>query len=204
MSNNTYKIITVGREFGSGGREVARRLAEELGFEYYDNEIITEIAKKTALSEEYVREIIESEPHKLYPITVGNSIAYVDQYTQYQIQSVYGAQAKILKDLAMKSNCIIVGRCADYILKEYNPYKIFVYASKDSKVKRCMERNKVENEYTEKEIWKYIKKIDKQRSRYYEHYTEQKWGAKENYDLCINTTNANIKEVVAAISKIFK
>ena len=86
MSNNTYKIITIGREFGSGGREVARRLAEELGFEYYDNEIITEIAKKTALSEEYVREIIESEPHKLYPITVGNSIAYIDHYTQYQIQ----------------------------------------------------------------------------------------------------------------------
>jgi hypothetical protein len=67
-----------------------------------------------------------------------------------------------------------------------------------------MERNKVKDEYTEKEIWKYMKKIDKQRSRYYEHYTEQKWGAKENYDLCINTTNANIKEIVAAISKIFK
>ena len=90
------KIITIGREFGSGGREVARRLAEELGYEYYDNEIIMEIARHTALSEEYVKQIIESEPHALYPITIGHTISYIDNYTQQRIQSVYSAQSKIL------------------------------------------------------------------------------------------------------------
>ena len=74
----------------------------------------------------------------------------------------------------------------------------------ESKVKRCIERNTESNNYTEKEIRKYIKKIDKERSRYYEHYTDQKWGDKENYDLCINTTNQVIKEVVSVIAKMFK
>ncbi len=198
------KIITIGREFGSGGREVARRLAEELGYEYYDNEIIMEIARHTALSEEYVKQIIESEPHALYPITIGHTLSYIDNYTQQRIQSVYSAQSKILKELAEKSNCIIVGRCADYILREYKPYRIFVHASMESKVKRCIERNTESNNYTEKEIRKYIKKIDKERSRYYEHYTDQKWGDKANYDLCINTTNQVIKEVVSVIAKMFK
>lgn len=198
------KVITIGREFGSGGREVARRLAEELGYEYYDNEIIMEIAKHTALSEEYVKQIIESEPHSLYPITIGHTISYIDNYAQQRIQSVYSAQSKILKELAEKSNCIIVGRCADYILRDYHPYRIFVHASLESKVKRCISRNNEAHNYTEKEIKKYIKKIDKQRAKYYSHYTEQKWGAKENYDLCINTTNLVIKDVVEVIAKMFK
>lgn len=198
------KVITIGREFGSGGREVARRLAEELGYEYYDNEIIMEIAKHTALSEEYVKQIIESEPHSLYPITIGHTISYIDNYAQQRIQSVYSAQSKILKELAEKSNCIIVGRCADYILRDYHPYRIFVHASLESKVKRCISRNNEAHNYTEKEIKKYIKKIDKQRAKYYSHYTDQKWGAKENYDLCINTTNLVIKDVVEVIAKMFK
>ncbi len=202
MSKN--KIITIGREFGSGGREVARRLAEVLGYEYYDNEIITEIAKHTALSEEYVRQIIENEPHALYPITIGHTITYIDNSTQQRIQSIYTAQSEILKELAEKSNCIIVGRCADYILREYKPYRIFVHASLTSKVKRCIERNDDVHKYTDKEIKKYIKKIDRQRAKYYEHYTDQKWGAKENYDLCINTTNLVIKEVVDVLAKMFK
>ncbi|MBQ8292820.1 MAG: cytidylate kinase-like family protein [Bacilli bacterium] len=198
------KIITIGREFGSGGREFARRLAETLGYEYYDNEIIMEIAKNTALSEEYVRQVVECEPHKLYPITIGNSFSYVDNYAQQQIQSIYYAQSKILKELAEKSNCIMVGRCADYILREYNPYRIFIYASLDSKIKRCVARNNGSEKYSEKEIKKYIEKIDKQRAKYYEHYTDQKWGNKENYDLCINTTNLVIKDVVDVVAKMLK
>ena len=123
-----YKIITIGREFGSGGREFGRRLAEELHYEYYDKEIITEIAKRTQMSESYIQDIIEKRPHKLFPITIGHSMAYNDSYAYKQIQDVYDAQTTILKELAEKSNCIIVGRCADAILSDYNPYRIFVYA----------------------------------------------------------------------------
>ena len=199
------KIITIGREFGSGGREFGRRLAEELGFEYYDKEIVTEISKHTQLSEEYIHQIIECTPHRLYPITVGQSMAGVEDYSFTQAQSVYQAQSKILKELAEKSNCIIVGRCADHILKDYKPFNIFVYADLQSRIARCVARKSEEEMHlTEKQIKRKIVKIDRNRARYYSFYTGQKWGDKKNYDLCINTTGTPIKDIVPVIAKIFE
>lgn len=197
------KIITIGRQFGSGGREFGRRLAEELHYEYYDKEILEEISKKTSLSEEYIKEVIEHTPHQLYPITIGQSISYINTYQIKQVRSIYEAQCEILKDLAEKSNCVIVGRCADFILKDYNPYRIFVYANMDSKLKRCIDRNPGSENLKEKEIVKKIKQIDKDRAKYYNYYTNLVWGDPNNYDLCLNTTNANIKEIVPIIAKIF-
>lgn len=196
------KIITIGREFGSGGRELGRRLAEELGFEYYDKEIVTEISKHTSLSEEYVQQVIECRPHHLYPITIGQSIAY--DYSFWQVQSVYQAQGKIIKDLAEKSDCIIVGRCADYILKDYDPFRIFVYADMSSRVKRCMERRTEGESFTEKQMERKIRHIDKGRAKYYNYYTGEKWGAKECYDLCVNSTDTSIKAIAPVIAKLFK
>lgn len=195
------KIITIGREFGSGGRELGRRLAETLGFEYYDNEIITEISKHTSLSEQYVKQIIECTPHQLYPITVGHSLAVQHDHAFFQIQSVYAAQEKIIKDLAEKSNCVIVGRCADYILKDYKPFRLFVYADMESKVARCMAR---EDSLPEKKLRRKIRNVDKNRARYYGFYTGNTWGVKTNYDLCVNTTNTEIKEIVPVLAKIFE
>ena len=198
------KIITIGREFGSGGREFGRRLAEELNYEYYDKEIITEISKHTSLSEEYVKEVLEKKPHNLYPITIGQSMAIFNDYQTKQIQSIYTAQCEILKYLAEKSNCVIVGRCADYILKEYNPYRIFVHASMESRINRCLSRKNENEDLDSKKLEKYFIIVDKDRAKYYEFYTYQKWGDKKNYDLCVNTTNVNIKEIVSVIAKIFK
>ena len=198
------KLITIGREFGSGGREFGRRLAEELNIDYYDKEIVTEISKHTSLSEEYVHRVMESQPHQLYPITIGQTISYVDSYPLQQIQSVYQAQTDIIKSLAEKSDCVIVGRCADYILRDYKPFRIFVYADMDSRVQRCFERSPEEEHYTDKQMKKRIHKIDKNRAKYYEFYTGQKWGYRKNYDLCVNTTNTDIKQLVANLSKMFK
>ncbi len=199
------RIITIGREFGSGGREFGRRLAEELGIEYYDREIITEISKHTKLSEEYVQQIIERTPHRLYPITVGHSMAHVEDYSFTQAQAVFQAQAKILKELAEKSDCVIVGRCADFILREYKPFDIFVYADLDSRVKRCVER-RTEDEpvLDEKKLRRKIKRIDRHRARYYSFYAGRKWGDKSNYDLCVNTTDTVIKDLVPVVAKMFK
>lgn len=196
-------IITIGREFGSGGREFGRRLAEELGYDYYDKEIVTEIAKHTKLSVEYVQEIIERKPHNLYPITIGQSFPYIEDFYFTQTQSIYQAQCDIIRDLAMKSNCVIVGRCADYILREYKPFRIFIHADINSRVNRCMERQKDES-LTEKQIKKRILKIDKERAKYYNYFTGYKWGDKSMYDLCINTTDTVIKSIVPVIAKIFK
>lgn len=198
------RIITIGREFGSGGRELGRRLAEELGIEYYDKEIITEIARHTELSEAYIAEVVEGKHHSLYPITIGHSISYFNDYTVKQLQTVLIAQNKIISELAEKSDCVIVGRCADYILREKKPYKFFVYADIESRTKRCIERESGGEHYTEKQMKRRIKAIDKNRARYYNFYTGLKWGDKSNYDMCINTTDTVIKDIVPIIAKMFK
>lgn len=197
-------LITIGREFGSGGREFGRRLAEELNIEYYDKEIITEIANHTSFSEEYIKSIVESKPHNLFPITVGQSISYINDYAFKQIQTVYTVQNRILMDLAQKSDCVIVGRCADYILRDLKPYRIFIYADIKCRVARCLERASEDETYTPKQMRNNIKAIDKNRSKYYRFYTGQKWGGKENYDMCINTTDTVIKDIVKVVAKVFR
>ncbi|MBR2935107.1 MAG: cytidylate kinase-like family protein [Oscillospiraceae bacterium] len=197
------RIITIGREFGSGGRELGRRLAEELGIEYYDREILTQIAKHTSMAEEYIQNVVERQPHSLLPITIGRSFAYVEDYAFKQAQAVYQAQSKIIRELAEKSDCVIIGRCADYILRDQKPLRIFVYADLESRIARCMDRRSEGEDLTEKELKKQIQAMDKNRARYYEFYTGTKWGDKLNYDLCINTTGTVIKEIVPAVAKIF-
>ena len=197
-------IITIGREFGSGGRELGRRLAEELGIEYYDKEIITAIAEKTSLSQEYVQEVLEGKPHTLYPITIGQSMFVADMFYVQQEQSIYLAQSEIIRELSQKSSCVIVGRCADFILRDLKPFRIFVHANIDSRIRRCISRNTdSQNHLTEKEMKKQIIKIDKDRAKYYNYYTGNDWGDKNNYDLCINTTDVVIKDIVPVIAKIF-
>ena len=198
------KIITIGREVGSGGREFGRRLAETLNFQYYDKEIITEIAKKTDLSEEYISEMLEQSPNSLLPITIGHTINIADSYQLNQMRKIHQAQCDLLKTLAEKSNCVIVGRCADYLLKDYNPFRIFVHADIESRIKRCSQREKEDENLNKKQLKKKILKIDKNRAKYYSFITGNSWGSKENYDLTINTTDQNIKEIVVAIAKIFE
>ena len=194
------RIITIGREFGSGGREMGVRLANELGFKYYDKEIITGIVNHTDYTENYVKEIIEGNTRRIIPITIGRSLDVDVEYQIQQMQDIVKAQTEVIKEMAEKSDCVIVGRCADYILEEDNEngnimlFKLFVHASMESRVKRCMERrSEDEMNMTEKDMEKQIRKVDKERANYYTNYTLRKWGAKENYDICFNTTNMEIK-----------
>ena len=197
------KIITIGREFGSGGRELGRRLSEELGIAYFDQEIITEIAKRTSLSEQYVQAISEKRPSFSYPIHIQHSFyPGVNPVFDHSL-AVYKEQSQIIKEAAEKSDCIIVGRCADYVLKAYKPLRLFVYADMDSKMKRCREKAPEGEHLSDKELKQQIKGIDKRRAKYYEFYTEHTWGDKLNYDLCINTTQTVIKEIVPVIAKLF-
>ena len=186
------KIITIGREFGSGGREFGRRLSEEIGFAYYDQEIISEISKRTSLSEQYVHSIVEHQPSFSFPIHIGRSF-------YPEVNPVH-----IISEMAAKSNCVIVGRCADYILKEYHPFRIFVYADMESKIKRCREKASEDEKLTDKELKQKITKVDKKRAKYYEFYTGHSWGNKLNLDICINTTQTVIKEIVPVIAKLFE
>lgn len=198
------RIITIGREFGSGGREFGRRLAEELHIEYYDREIITEVAKRTKLTEEYIHMVTEQRPHALFPITVGRSINLMADQSFYMVQSVYAEQSRILRELAEKSDCVVVGRCADYILRDWEPFRVFVYAEMESRIRRCQERSTAEEKLSDKDMRRSIQDVDRSRAKYYSFYTGQKWGNKEYYDLCINTTNRDIKELAAWFARLMR
>lgn len=196
------KIITIGRQFGSGGREFGKRLSDELGYRYIDKEIICEIAKETSLSEGYVSNIIENSPESVYSISYARTLSFGDNYYLNQMRSVYSAQNDIINKFAQRENCVIIGRCADYILRNMNPYRIFVYASIESRVARCINRAENSENINLNELRKNINNVDKNRSRYYEFYTGMEWGNIENYDLCINTSGRIIKDLVPVVAKM--
>lgn len=193
------KIITIGREFGSGGRELGRRLSEHLGIAYYDQEIIAEIAKRTALSEAYVRQITENRPLTSFPIHFGGRFCALPDPLLQQSISIYSEQHRLLCELAEKSDCIIVGRCADYVLRDSHPFRIFVYADAQSKLMRCMERRTPEETLSEQDMKRKITEIDRNRARYYAFFSGQKWGARENYDLLVNTSGQSVQKQAAAL-----
>lgn len=199
------KIITIGREFGSGGRELGRRLADILGFAYYDREIIEEIAKRTSLSEQYIQHIAEQKPIIPFPIHTGRTFwAVIPDYNQ----NVQQEQHSIIREMADKSDCVIVGRGADYILKDQNPFRIFVYSDINAKISRCRKNESSDYEagssLSDKDLARRIEHIDKTRADYYDFYTGQTWGARENYDLCINTgRHSDLKSLAEAIAKIY-
>ncbi len=196
------KVITISRQFGSGGREFARRLADKLGFAYYDSEIITELAKRTNLAEEYINSLNEKNPVPLMPITVGHTFSPVFS-TGLELQTnLFIEQSNLLKELAGKSDCVIVGRCADYILKDFSPVRIRLYAGLDSRIERCRKRADKSEEYTDREIKQKINEIDKARAKYYQFYTGKKWDDPLNYDFLINTTDKDIKQLVEDIASV--
>ncbi len=203
------RVITIGREFGSGGRELGVRLANALDFAYYDKEIITAIVNHTDLAEGFVKEVVEGKSARFFPLSIGQSMNINVDYQIHQMQSIVKAQTETIKEMALKSNCVIVGRCADYILKdlrdagEIELFRLFIYAEPESRLKRCKERAKEGENLTDKEMEKQIKRINKDRASYYEDYTLQKWGDKSNYDICLNTSFMNIEEMIPHLAKLF-
>ena len=196
------RIITIGREFGSGGREIGRRLAEHLHFAYYGQEIVKEIAKRTDMAEEYIKSIEERQPIPLLPITIGRTFALTPTTITDQTQAVYTEQSRVIREMAQKSDCVIVGRCADYVLRELSPVRLFIYAGMKSKVERCRKKGQEKEVLSDQELQRKILSVNKARAKYYQFYTDQVWGDKKNYDLCINTSAIEIKKAVDAIEKL--
>ena len=200
------KIITISREFGSGGRELGKRIAEELQIAYYDREIVTAIAKRSELAEDYVGQILENRIMTYYPITVASSFAAMPptDTLHYVNHGIYNAQNEIIRELGQKSDCVIVGRCADYILEDQKPYDIFVYADMDSRLQRCRAKGGKDAELSDKELIKKIQAIDKSRAQYYRFYTGRTWGERTNYDLCVNTAGWDIEKLAKLIAELIK
>lgn len=191
------RIITISREFGSGGRELGKRLSEAMGIAYYDREIITAIAEKSHLAQSYVQSISEKGTY-VYPIHYGRTFSFrpVNQDNQTK---VLVAQQQILQELAETSDCVIVGRCADVILHDYHPLNLFVYADMASKLIRCREKAFCDEALSEKAMEKKIRQVDAGRAHYRQLLADSKWDAKENYQLCINTSGTVIKNLIPPI-----
>lgn len=194
------KIITISREFGSGGRELGKRLADMLNVAYYDTEIITEIAKQTNLDENYVSTISEKGVPS-FNFHFGHTFGATINQTA---MDVVVAQHKVVKELAKKGDSVIVGRCADKILQDLNPLRIFVYADMQSKIKRCREKNPEDNGLDDNKMMKKIKSIDNGRKKMHEFVSGGEWGDMKEYDLCVNTTGVSVKEIVPSIYEYAK
>ena len=194
------KIITISREFGSGGRELGKRLADELEFDYYDKEIISAIAEKKGLDEKYVERALEFSTWKTMPLTFRHSFSGVSGVPLIDTDLLVAQTQVVEKIAALDRDCIIVGRNADVILEAENPLKIFVCANLPSKLKRCIERMDDGEQISEKELKRNIRTIDKNRKMTREIISEGKWGDRASYHLTVNTSDWEIKELTPAIA----
>lgn len=197
------KIITISREFGSGGREIGRRLAEAMKIAYYDQEIVAALIKRTKKAEEYVHYMEKERPLPLLPITTARTFGLPTNYAVTENLNFYMQESKIIQEVAEKSDCVIVGRCADYVLRDMKPIRLFIYADMEYKIVRCKAKGDDIENLAGPELRKKILSVDKKRSRYYQFYTNQVWGKKEHYDLCINTSRyAQIKEIIPGLTAL--
>ena len=189
-------IITIGREYGSGGRYIARELAKRLGIEFYDKDLVTKVAQESGLCEAYIKENEEKKDSAFAYIGLSEASNFLTA-----TQRVSLAQFKTIKHIADKDeSCIIVGRCADDILKDRpNVVRIFISAPLEDKIKRGIEYYGLDPNKA-KDI---IKKANKRRASYYNYYTEGRWGRADNYDLCISSS-IGIEETVTVIEHFVK
>lgn len=194
------KIITISRQAGSGGREIGKKLADELGIPYYDNEIIARAAKESGFSEEaFERAESKATNSLLYSIAMGMNAygAHDIGYTQLSLDDrIYLAQSDVIRKVAEEGPCVIVGRCADYVLKDFpNVINIFIWATLPFRVKRAVELDKVAPEKAEDSVLR----MDKRRANYYSYHANDKWGKVYNYNLSIQSDFAGIDETVKII-----
>ena len=176
------RIITISREFGSGGRFIGEEVAKKLGIAYYDKSIINEIAEKSGLSPEYIKENAELSPKKGL---VAYAFAGRDITGKSVEDMVYEAQRKMILDIAEKEPCVIIGRNADYILKDRDDVlNVFLHGDMPEKIKRITGLYNVK----EKEAVKMMADTDKRRRTNYNFYTDQNWGKASNYTLCLNSS----------------
>ena len=190
--SDEHIVITIAREYGSGGRYIGKLIAEKLGIKLYDKNFIEEMADETGLSAEYIKE----NEQKRNVLDVFNNGYYSGLSNADEL---FIKESEFIQDVASKESCIIVGRCADFILKDHkNVLKIFISSSMEDKIKRATEFYHMDKENAEKEI----NRINKLRENHYEYYTEKEWKNPSNYDICINSDSVGIDNSVDLICNI--
>jgi cytidylate kinase len=198
------KIITISREFGSGGRELGKRLADRLGYDYYDSEIISAVAKNSGLDARYVETQLNEHGWRNFPVTFRGTLGS-SAYMQANKVQLLIEQKKVIEEIAsLGKDCVIVGRNADVLLRDYHPFTIFVCAETEAKLRRCRERASEKESFTDKELLRQMKEIDKSRARTREILSGSAWGDRASYHLTVNTSDWGIKALVPAVADFAK
>ena len=197
---NNKVVITIARQYGSGGRTVGEMLSKDMGIHYYDKELIKLASEESGINERlFVNADEKIKMTKLFKMVKN---IYTGQLIPPESddfvsdKNLFNYQAKVIKNLAEEESCVIVGRCADYVLKDYdNVLSVFVHAPKDY----CMEQAAKKVSMPSKELEKYIAKIDKRRADYYKFYTGREWTDARNYDLCLDSSKLGFERCVEEI-----
>ena len=200
-------VITIARQYGSGGREIGERIAELLGIPIYDKELITEAAANGNLNEDVLKNVDESAANSLlYTLAMGSNIMNhnVFGYKMPINDKLFILQSDVIKKYASEGSCVIIGRCADYVLKdEKDTLRLFIYGDLEHRKARIAERHP---EIKSSQVVDVINKTDKRRAYYYNFYTGNKWGKYDNYDMAINSSTLGISgtaEIIADYAKKF-
>lgn len=201
-----YTMITIGRQFGSGGHEIGKRLSERLGIPFYDSKLVSMAAHELSLSQEEVEKVDETILGKFlsaYIVNTGDYTVFMngEENSVPLSDKVYHIQSEIIKKLAKRGSCIFVGRCADYILGDYsNCINVFVYAYKEDRMRRVSSLRGIH----EKEAWEIIKKTDRERRQYYEAHTGRQWGCIDTHEILLNSSLLGMEGAVDALEAIYR
>ncbi|MCM1449358.1 MAG: cytidylate kinase-like family protein [Clostridiales bacterium] len=205
MNTEDKFTITIGRQFGSGGRQVGQALARALGIEYYDKELLLEAAKHAGMSPELFERKDEKAPSFFSGMMSYGGMSGYGTYamfpntTSISDDSIYRAQSEVIRSLADRSSCVIVGRSADYVLRDHkNVVNLFVHAPIEARVKRIMSRM---DAATPDEARQIAEKHDKIRAAFYNFYTDKRWGQASSYDLTIDSSRLSIDDIVAIVKE---
>lgn len=203
MSNNL--IITIGRQFGSGGREIGKVLANLIGAKYYDRELILEASKASGLCAECFDRADEKAPNRfLNALSKGwlSAASGMPTSGSYSDEMIFKVQSDVIRNIAEKESAVIVGRCADYILRDYpGCISVFLHATPQACIERIVSRNEGIGEQEAREL---AEKRNKVRSAYYNFYTDKEWGGGASYDLCIDTSDIEAQAVAEIIIEYVK
>ena len=189
-----HLVFAISREYGSGGREIGERLASELGIAYYDKLLLKRIAEESGLSGDVVEDFDEKP---MRPLLLNPNSFFCGTDIEHPVASrIYKTEVDILRSIANEGPCVIVGRCADYVLEGHpGLVSLFVSAPMEARVARVMRRNNL----SESDARSRIARVDKNRASYYRYFTDENWGQARNYDLCINAGNLDALGAVSVI-----
>lgn len=206
-------VITIGRQFGSGGHEVGLRLSKRLGIPFYDKELLTLTAENSRFAESYLTKMDEQKPSllnmgmtSLIPgagVATSREVVMNQFYSLSPTDQVFLEKSKVIQALAQKGPCVIIGRCADYILRDCDTIDFFIHADIEDRISRKLALEE-HSDNDRAKMEKIIRNTDKSRSKYYEYYTHQKWGDADNYDLSVNTSSVGIDGAVEVILKFIE